>query len=450
MIRAYLDGMMAENRNENGRRLSYCTHCGTAIPEMYNFCTGCGSAVGVQVMEEPASLQNVPSYVDRRQEQEEIIRLYFNCGYKYEQIIALLGKYHGTEMSMSSLKRRLKDYGLGRGKNEVNQERLKELIRSELDGAGCLGGYRSVWHSLRLVHGISVPRNTVAVLLKEIDPVGVEMRKRRRLRRREYSSLGPNYAWHADGYDKLKDFGFPIHGCIDGYSRKILWLELTRSNNNPAIIAGFYLDYVKEAGGCPVILSTDPGSENCVMGAMQATLRSKCVDEYSGEKSHRFVESKRNQRIEAWWSFYKRNHSSWWINIFNVLAQKGLFLAGNELHKECLWFCLSSFVRNDLNFVRVHWNTHYIRKSRFDTIPGIPDALYYLPEKQGHSDQLIEISMAEIDAFEQHCIRISETNEDNEYHNYFLYIIEEEGYSMPDSWNEAIELYIKLVTIAGN
>ena len=22
--------------------------------------------------------------------------------------------------------------------------------------------------------------------------------------------------WHIDGYDKLKPYGFPIHGCIDG------------------------------------------------------------------------------------------------------------------------------------------------------------------------------------------------------------------------------------------
>ena len=102
-IKAYLDSMMAENRNDNGRSLSYCTNCGTAIAEMCNFCTGCGSAVGVQVMEEPSSLQNAPGNVDRRQEEEEMIRLYFNCGYKYEQIVALLGKYHGIEMSMSTL-----------------------------------------------------------------------------------------------------------------------------------------------------------------------------------------------------------------------------------------------------------------------------------------------------------------------------------------------------------
>ena len=28
---------------------------------------------------------------------------------------------------------------------------------------------------------------------------------------------GPNYCWHVDGLDKLKTYGFAIHGCIDGY-----------------------------------------------------------------------------------------------------------------------------------------------------------------------------------------------------------------------------------------
>ena len=28
---------------------------------------------------------------------------------------------------------------------------------------------------------------------------------------------GPNFIWHVDSYDKLKPFGFPINGCIDGY-----------------------------------------------------------------------------------------------------------------------------------------------------------------------------------------------------------------------------------------
>ena len=60
--------------------------------------------------------------------------------------------------------------------------------------------------------------------------VGCELRRSRALQRRRYSSPGPNHTWHVDGYDKLKPFGFPVHGCIDGWSRRIMCLKLTRSN----------------------------------------------------------------------------------------------------------------------------------------------------------------------------------------------------------------------------
>jgi len=30
-------------------------------------------------------------------------------------------------------------------------------------------------------------------------------------------TMGPNYLWHVDGYDKLKPFGMAISGCIDGF-----------------------------------------------------------------------------------------------------------------------------------------------------------------------------------------------------------------------------------------
>ena len=71
------------------------------------------------------------------------------------------------------------------------------------------------------------------------------------------------------GYDKLKPYGFPIHGAIDGYSLKILWMEVTRSNNKPENVARFYLDCVKGNEGCPILLRTDCGTENGVMAGMQ-------------------------------------------------------------------------------------------------------------------------------------------------------------------------------------
>lgn len=56
--------------------------------------------------------------------------------------------------------------------------------------------------------------------------------------------------WHLDGYDKLKPFGFPIHGCMIhssfSYSRKILWLP---TNNDPKVVATYYLKATVDYGG---------------------------------------------------------------------------------------------------------------------------------------------------------------------------------------------------------
>ena len=48
---------------------------------------------------------------------------------------------------------------------------------------------------------------------------------RNRLRRRVYHSCGPNYVWHINGYHKLKQYRVAISGCIDGFFRKMIWLE---------------------------------------------------------------------------------------------------------------------------------------------------------------------------------------------------------------------------------
>ena len=48
----------------------------------------------------------------------------------------------------------------------------------------------------------------------------------RRLERRSYAVPGPNFIWHIDGYDKHKPFGLCIRGCTEGFSRKIIWLNV--------------------------------------------------------------------------------------------------------------------------------------------------------------------------------------------------------------------------------
>ena len=118
-------------------------------------------------------------------------------------------------------------------------------------------------------HGLITTRETVRKVLKIVDPEGVERRLRHRLKRRQYKVKGPNYIWYIDGYDKLKPFGFCIHSAIDGYSRRILWLDVGPSNNDPRIIAQYVLNYVRQTHGAPCIVCADCGTENVHVAGMQ-------------------------------------------------------------------------------------------------------------------------------------------------------------------------------------
>ena len=172
---------------------------------------------------------------------------------------------------------------------------------------------------------------------------------------------GPNYCWHIDGYDKLKPYGFPIHACIDGFSRKVLWLKVVRSNNNPVVVAKSYLEVVRENGGCPTKVRSDCGTENGLLAATQCFFMNDL-------ESHIYGTSPHNQRIEAWWSFYRRSRATWWINFFKDLMERSVFTPGNDLEMECLWFCFSNLIQHDLDTVKDHWNTHFIRRSRHETV----------------------------------------------------------------------------------
>ena len=122
---------------------------------------------------------------------------------------------------------------------------------------------------LRRKYNLRVRRDTIMQCLRVIDPEGVERHKRRRLKRRRYVTPGPNFLWHVDGWDKLAPFGIFIHGAIDGFSRRILWLEVNATNKNPRVIAAHYLGAVQQLEGVPRRMRCDRGTENSIIGTLQ-------------------------------------------------------------------------------------------------------------------------------------------------------------------------------------
>ena len=106
-------------------------------------------------------------------------------------------------------------------------------------------------------------------ILREEDPAGTLLRKSKYIKQRVYICHGSNHTWHADGNNKLKPYGFPLHGCVDGFSRKVLWLKLTRSNNIPVVPASYFLKVVSKWNLVPDILRTDYENENCFLAGIQ-------------------------------------------------------------------------------------------------------------------------------------------------------------------------------------
>ena len=173
-----------------------------------------------------------------------------------------------------------------------------------------------------------------------LDPAGVELRTCRRLQRKAYLSPGPDHTWHIDGYDKLKPYGFAIHGAIDGYSRRILWLYVSASNNNPSNIAFYFLQTITELKKVLQVVRGDRGSENVIVCGVQRL---------SGRAGFWYGTSTFNQQIEACWSQFRRAKGIWWINFFKDLIDSGIYDNSINYHVEMLRFCFMPIIQHELD-----------------------------------------------------------------------------------------------------
>ena len=79
----------------------------------------------------------------------------------------------------------------------------------------------------------------------------------------------------------------------------------------------------------PDILKTDCGNENCLMTGIQCKFA-------NNTGAHRYGSSISNQRIENFWSHFKRIYLSWAIDFFKDLVATGSLILGNIVQMESL------------------------------------------------------------------------------------------------------------------
>lgn len=189
-------------------------------------------------------------------------------------------------------------------------------------------------HLKCLQAGLTIPRHVVHTLLQILDQDGIILRRRGRLKRRAYFAKEPNFLWHLDSYDKLKPFGLCINGCIDGFSRQLMWINVHSTSSDPRAVAGYYMEVVNSLKGCPSMMRGDMGTENGHVAQMPEILSAK-DSFFNGKSTH-------NQRIKSFWSILRKECTQFWIDELTTL-KNGSF-TGDFIDKNLVQFCFIKLV----------------------------------------------------------------------------------------------------------
>ena len=96
--------------------------------------------------------------------------------------------------------------------------------------------------------------------------------------------------------------------------------------------------------------------------------------------AHRYGSSIHNQRIENFWSHFKRIYLPWAIDFFKVLVATGSLILGNIVQMEHLWFVFSCLIQCELDRLTEEWSAHKIRKANDSLVSWSPEKLNFFPE----------------------------------------------------------------------
>ena len=174
------------------------------------------------------------------------------------------------------------------------------------------------------------------------------------------------------------------------------------------------------------MLRTDMGSENGIMAAIQCEVHQLAT-------AHAYGPSTSNQRIEALWSHFKSAIDPW-RTLFSALCETGEYSQGHHLQTAALRFAFMAMIQKSLNGFKQYWNTHCI--SATSLAPGgVPDVMFY-----GTHSECMAVTPASIQAAEPEC-EDAALSGDEEYDEYFTYVMEQQDLSFPCNQDDGIQLY---------
>ncbi len=127
---------------------------------------------------------------------EDAITEYFCLGFSYNEIRLFLATYHNVHVSSRTLTRKLRSLGLRRHSQPRDWNYVLTAVEEELSGSGSELGYRTMQARLRHSYQIQLSRETVRLILRNLDPRGVMARQRLPKLNPMVSFLGQREGFH--------------------------------------------------------------------------------------------------------------------------------------------------------------------------------------------------------------------------------------------------------------
>ena len=266
--------------------------------------------------------------------------------YSWEECAAVL------MVSRTTLWRRAQELGISRAAfsniSDTELDSVVERIAHQAPSCGVI----MVWGQLRS-YGVNVPRRRVRESLLRVSPRGVQQRRTTTISRRTYSVPSSNALWHIDGQHSLVRWRIVIHGGIDGYSRKVVYLRAS-SNNRASTVLELFLHATRHSGW-PSRVRSDMGGENIEVARVMIAARGL------GRSSHIAGKSVHNQRIERLWRDTFRCVSHIYYSMFYEMEDSCLLNPTNEIDLFCLQYVFIPRLNIQLEKFLDSWNNHPLR-----------------------------------------------------------------------------------------
>ena len=167
--------------------------------------------------------------------------------------------------------------------------------------------------------------------------------------------------WHIDSNHKLISWRFVIHGCIDGFSRAIVYLACCTDNTANTVLKLF--EKGVEEFGLPSRVCGDHGVENLDVAWIMVSSRgtnvgAKSLNFWGFQKEGMAERSVHNQRIECLWTEVNWVMTALYKDLCKYLERNNLLNSLNETYIYALRYVFLPKIYKSIDEFHRQWNHH--------------------------------------------------------------------------------------------